>query len=102
MQFKHASAEFVLKENQPLAAVHARGVLIRCTEGRIWITVSGHPGLTVPAGFACDAQGEPMLPVGLQLVGGFDRDEALLDVGERVEAMLAPLNAVRPAPAVRR
>ena len=41
MQFKHASAEFVLKENHPLAAVHARGVCIRCTEGRIWITVSG-------------------------------------------------------------
>jgi amidase len=62
-----------------------------------WITVSGHPALTIPAGFASDAPGESLLPVGLQLVGRFDGDEALLDVGERVEQMLAPLGAQRPA-----
>lgn len=58
------------------------------------ITVSGHPALTVPAGFARDTPGEPLLPVGLQLVGHYDRDEALLDVGERVEAILAPLTMI--------
>ncbi|MBN9430102.1 MAG: amidase [Burkholderiales bacterium] len=57
-----------------------------------WVTVSGHPGLTVPAGFSCDAPGEPRLPVGLQLVGRYGQDEALLDVGERVEVALAGLN----------
>ncbi len=63
-----------------------------------WITVSGHPGLTVPAGVAREAPGEPLLPVGLQLVGHFDRDEALLDVGERIEALLAPLGAAHRGP----
>lgn len=63
-----------------------------------WITVSGHPGLTVPAGFARDAPGDPLLPVGLQLVGHFDRDEALLDVGERIEALLAPLATAQRGP----
>lgn len=56
-----------------------------------WITVSGHPGLSIPAGFETDA-GDPQaaqLPFGLQLVGRFGADEALLDVGERIEALLA-------------
>ncbi|MCO5107745.1 MAG: hypothetical protein M9907_11750 [Burkholderiaceae bacterium] len=35
--------------------------------------------------------------VDLQLVGQYGRDDALLDVGERVEALLAPLAAERPA-----
>jgi len=60
------------------------------------VTVSGHPALTIPAGFAAEAPGDAALPVGLQLVGHFDGDEALLDVGERVEAMLAPLGAQGP------
>ncbi|MGD9944439.1 MAG: amidase, partial [Burkholderiaceae bacterium] len=68
------------------------GTYIDWLKSCYWVTVSGHPGLTVPAGFGSDAPGEPRLPVGLQLVGHYDRDEALLDVGERVEAMLAALN----------
>lgn len=60
------------------------------------ITVSGHPALTVPAGFARSEGAGAALPVGLQLVGRFDGDEALLDVGERVEGMLAQLNEERP------
>ena len=62
-----------------------------------WITVSGHPALTLPAGFAREAPDHRPLPVGLQLVGHFGRDDVLLDVGERIEAMLAPVNAPRPA-----
>lgn len=42
MQFRHASAEFVINEDHPLAARHARGVVIRCTAGQVWITVAGH------------------------------------------------------------
>ncbi len=56
-----------------------------------WITVSGHPGLSIPAGFETDF-GDPQagqLPVGLQLMGRFGADEALLDVGERIETLLA-------------
>ncbi len=61
------------------------------------ITVSGHPALTLPAGFARARADDTPLPVGLQLVGRFGADEALLDVGEGIEAMLAPLNDERPA-----
>src|SRR5690606_21573566 len=46
------------------------------------ITVSGHPALPVPAGFGGDEPEGPTLPVGLQLVGRFGEDEALLGVGE--------------------
>ncbi len=60
------------------------------------ITVSGHPALTLPAGFASRVPGGTPLPVGLQLVGGFGADEALMNVGERVEQLLAPLNITRP------
>jgi amidase len=63
-----------------------------------WITVSGHPALTLPAGFAREAPGQRLLPVGLQLVGHYDRDDALLDVAERVETMLAATGAARPDP----
>jgi len=61
------------------------------------ITVSGHPALTLPGGFARPGQVGAAMPVGLQLVGRFGEDEALLDVGERVETLLAPLNDARPA-----
>ena len=50
-----------------------------------------HPGLGLPAGFEPDPddpQAVP-LPVGLQLMGRFGDDEALLDVGEFVEGLLA-------------
>jgi amidase len=55
-----------------------------------WITVAGHPGLSIPAGFEADPEdpsGAP-LPVGLQLMGRFGADEDLLDVGERIETLL--------------
>ena len=69
MQFKHAPAEFVLKENHPLAAVHARGVCIRCTEGRIWITVSGQAeDIFLDAGESWICEGD-----GLLLIDALDR-----------------------------
>ncbi len=61
------------------------------------ITVGGHPALTIPAGFASGAPHDTPMPVGLQLVGRFGADEALLDAGERIEQMLSPLNDVRPS-----
>ena len=61
------------------------------------VTLTGHPALSLPAGFARD--GDATLPVGLQLVGHWGRDEALLDVAETVESLLAPrLQAQRPTP----
>lgn len=78
MQFKHASAEFVLKENHPLAAVHARGVCIRCTEGRIWITVSGQPEdifLDAGASWICDGDG-------LLLIDALDRAQVVIEAPE--------------------
>ncbi len=60
-------------------------------KGCYWITVSGHPAVSIPAGFEADPT-DPRalpLPVGLQLMGRFGEDEALLDVGELVEELLA-------------
>lgn len=72
-------------DGQPLATY------IDWVKSCYWITVSAHPGLSIPAGFEVDphAPNPVPLPVGLQLVGHYRRDEALLDVGERVEAILA-------------
>ena len=56
-----------------------------------WISASGHPGISVPCGLAREADSAP-LPVGLQLVGRWCGDAALLDVAETVEVVLAPLN----------
>lgn len=56
-----------------------------------WVSASGHPAVSVPCGRARDGDSAP-LPVGLQLVGRWGRDDALLDVAETVESVLAPLN----------
>ncbi|MFM1991095.1 MAG: hypothetical protein RJA99_4052 [Pseudomonadota bacterium] len=57
-----------------------------------WISASAHPAISVPCGFERDGDSAP-LPVGLQLVGRWMRDGALLDVAESVESVLAPLLA---------
>jgi amidase len=54
-----------------------------------WISASGHPAISVPCGHERDGDGPP-LPVGLQLVGAWGREAALLDVAESVETALAP------------
>lgn len=56
-----------------------------------WVSASGHPAVSVPCGRARDGDSPP-LPVGLQLVGRWGSDDALLDVAESVESVLAPLN----------
>jgi amidase len=56
-----------------------------------WISASGHPAVSVPCGRARDGKSAP-LPVGLQVVGRWNGDAALLDVAEAVEAVLGPLN----------
>jgi amidase len=50
-----------------------------------WITVSGHPAVSIPCGLA---QG---LPVGLQIVGHWMQDERLVNTAEQIETMLRPL-----------
>jgi amidase len=60
-----------------------------------WISASGHPGLSLPCGWARDGDSSP-LPVGLQLVGRWNEDAALFDVAETVESVLAPLAAAPP------
>ncbi len=60
MQIRHAKTEFVLRENHPLAARHARGITIRCTAGQLWITVSGNAEdvfLNQGEIWICDANG---------------------------------------------
>jgi aspartyl-tRNA(Asn)/glutamyl-tRNA(Gln) amidotransferase subunit A len=47
--------------------------------------LTGHPAVTVPCGVS--ALG---IPIGLQLVGRFGADEALLDHAERIESVVRP------------
>ena len=49
------------------------------------ITVTGHPAVSVPAGFTADG-----LPVGLQLVGRYGSDDRLLSVAGAVAEALLP------------
>jgi amidase len=63
-----------------------------------WISASAHPAVSVPCGRARDDDGT-VLPVGLQLVGRWGADAALLDVAETIESVLAPLNAPGASPA---
>ena len=51
-----------------------------------WITVSAHPAISIPCGVS---DHQKPLPVGLQLVGKFGADEALLDLAEFAETLLA-------------
>lgn len=55
------------------------------------ITVTGHPAVSVPAGFTADG-----LPVGLQLVGPYGSDIPLLSIAGAVGQVLLPEPA-RPA-----
>jgi len=55
--------------------------------------ITGQPAITVPFGLA-----EGVLPVGLQLVAGWARDDLLLAVAAEVERVLAPLIALPVAP----
>jgi Asp-tRNA(Asn)/Glu-tRNA(Gln) amidotransferase A subunit family amidase len=52
--------------------------------------VTGHPAVSVPAGFTADG-----LPVGLQLVGGYGTDDRLLSIAGAVAGVLLP-EPVRP------
>jgi amidase len=49
------------------------------------ITVTGHPAVSVPAGFTADS-----LPVGLQLVGRYGTDDRLLSIAGEVARVLLP------------
>lgn len=44
MDFDLHAGELVLAENRPLAAREARGALIVCTRGLVWITIEGEAG----------------------------------------------------------
>jgi amidase len=50
-----------------------------------WITVSGHPAISIPCGLA---QG---LPVGLQIVGHWMQDERLINTAEQIETAIESL-----------
>ncbi|HVT67334.1 MAG TPA: amidase family protein, partial [Trebonia sp.] len=56
------------------------------------ITVTGHPAVSVPAGFTAG------LPVGLQLVGRYGTDERLLSTAGAVARVLLPEPARPPGP----
>lgn len=72
------------------------GTYIDWLKSCYWISVTGHPAISIPCGFERDDDGIA-LPAGLQLVGRWDQDEALLDVAETIETLLEPLNSSKPA-----
>lgn len=78
----------------------ALGTYIDWLKSCYWVSVTGHPAVSLPCGFERDETGQA-LPAGLQVVGHWDRDEDLLDVCETIESLLEPLNASRPPLAVR-
>ena len=45
-----------------------------------YITVTGLPALSVPCGFSTDG-----LPVGIQIIGGFQKDLEVLSLGQIFE-----------------
>ena len=53
--------------------------------------MTGHPAVSVPAGFTADG-----LPVGLQLVGRYGTDDRLLSIAGAVAQVLLP-EPTRPA-----
>ncbi len=57
------------------------------------ITVTGHPAVSVPAGFTEDG-----LPAGLQLVGRYGSDDRLLSIAGAVAETLLPEPARPPGP----
>ena len=73
----------------------ALGTYIDWLKSCYWVSVSGHPAISLPCGFERDDAGVA-LPAGLQLVGRWDEDEALLDVAETIETLLEPLNSSKP------
>ncbi|HMN82953.1 MAG TPA: amidase family protein [Burkholderiaceae bacterium] len=75
------------------------GTYIDWLKSCYWVTVSGHPAISIPCGYESEGNG-PRLPVGLQLVGRWGQDEALLDIAETLETLMEPLNAARPDLAV--
>jgi aspartyl-tRNA(Asn)/glutamyl-tRNA(Gln) amidotransferase subunit A len=46
-----------------------------------WVNACGHPAISLPCGPAASG-----LPIGVQLIGGFGKDDQLLDVGEAYES----------------
>lgn len=58
-----------------------------------WVTVAGHPALSIPCGFATPADGARPLPVGLQVMGRWRGESALFAVGRTVEGALVRVQA---------
>jgi aspartyl-tRNA(Asn)/glutamyl-tRNA(Gln) amidotransferase subunit A len=50
-----------------------------------WVNIGGLPGISLPAGFS-----QSGLPIGVQLVTGFGRDEQLLEFSESAMKFVAP------------
>jgi amidase len=56
-----------------------------------WLSVTGNPSISLPCGFAKSSESAIPLPVGMQIVGHWMRDEALLDVAQVIESAIEPL-----------
>jgi amidase len=56
-----------------------------------WLSVTGNPSISLPCGFAKSSESAIPLPVGIQVVGHWMRDEALLDIAQAIESAIKPL-----------
>lgn len=54
-------------------------------------TVAGLPAISIPAGLALPPDGRAPLPVGMQIVGRWGKDMALMDTAQAIEDMLGDL-----------
>jgi amidase len=86
-----AGADLLLTPATPVAPHGHEGPGARYSTALTWaFNLSGHPALSIPAGFGADG-----CPVGLQLVAGHGREALLLRVARAAEAT-AGLSAAMP------
>jgi amidase len=69
----------------------------RWMEVTLYATLAGLPAMSVPAGF--NAEGQPQLPMGLQLIGRPQGDLAVLHLAHAYEQASQDVLQVRPKPA---
>ena len=93
MEIELKSAEFCLKENNPLSLRSANGLHITCTDGTLWITMAGQAeDIFLSSSQRYQVQGNGLLIVESVGQASFRLDTAKLRryavIGERFQRLL--------------